>query len=267
MRKRIAGILTVVALTFAGQQARGEELKARCDADMQNRPEMAGRNAWARKCGYIDTATEATLNTIGMYTTFVGAVAPTNEVAGCQPLRFLGACVVYGCYADNQRVMFEGTYHPIADAALKRKPKTVTSLSPSWNLGDETVRYAEQPIESYTVGDNFDSLVRVGTENGFVVDVTSNHPFVDEYGQVIRADQIKPKETRLMTEQGPSVVTTYRDITYRGQVWNVEPKSLEKRANILFAEGFLMGSVRYQNEWAEDMSRRLLRDFIPIAGF
>jgi hypothetical protein len=70
-----------------------------------------------------------------------------------------------------------------------------------------------------------------------------------------------------MTVNGPSLVTLVRLLPYHGQVWNVEPATTRTLGNILFAEGFVTGSVRYQNEWAEDSTRLSLRDRLDPSAF
>jgi hypothetical protein len=47
------------------------------------------------------------------------------------------------------------------------------------------------------------------------------------------------------------------------KVYNLKPTTTDLTSNILVAQGYLSGSVRYQNEYIKYLNRVLLRHNIP----
>jgi hypothetical protein len=99
----LAGFLCVCSSATAWAQ-----LGTRCATDDDLSPsQVYGRNAWARKCGYISAGMEAYLDGEGMYQVFQNACfqnpcstnncpyfAPVSEYANCvYGLVLLGTCV------------------------------------------------------------------------------------------------------------------------------------------------------------------------------
>ena len=268
---RVRGYLMATAVTLsAAGNAAAASFKVRCEEDMLNSPQALGRNAWARKCGVLDAGDEAHNNMKGQYATFANFTAPTDPGAPCPPndfvMEYMGDCNIAGCYTPDQRVMFSGVYVPIADAA-RRDVGTVTAPNEMWTFADGATSVTEEPIGSYVVGDEFRDVIRIETQNGKSITVTDKHPMVTDAGEIIPAKSVVVGRTALMTVDGPSPVVAVRQLPYHGQVWNVEPATTRTLGNILFAEGFVTGSVRYQNEWAEDSTRLSLRDRLDPSAF
>jgi hypothetical protein len=263
-------LLITITILLGATTTRAASFKVRCEQDMLNSPQAAGRNAWARKCGVIDAGDEAHNNMKGQYATFANFNAPTDPGAPCPPAEFvmeyLGDCNVAGCYTPDQRVMFSGVYIPIVEAA-RRNVATLTTPNDSWTFADGVMSVTEEPIGSYVVGDEFRDVIAIETQNGKRITVTDKHPMVNDGGEIIPATAVAPGHTVLMTVDGPSTVVGVRQLPYRGQVWNVEPVTTRTMGNILFAEGFVTGSVRYQNEWAEDATRLSLRERLDASAF
>jgi len=55
----------------------------------------------------------------------------------------------------------------------------------------------------------------------------------------------------------------YGETDYFGKVYNIKPASTNRVANILIAQGFLVGSSRFQNEDADFINRIILGHGIP----
>ncbi len=243
-------------------------IKGRCSDDQANSHEqIVARNAWCLKCGYSDPEEVEWNNARDKYITFTNLNAPWDASHPCEAGGVvLGECRLAGCYTPGQRLMFAGTYMPIDDAAWDDGVSTVTSLRPDWFMED-TPAWVEEPIGAFVLGDENKPVLRIATENGFSLEVTDNHPMVDVDGNVLPASDIVESITHLLTEAGDAKVVSVTSRPYHGKVWNIEPESVRTEANIHLAEGFVTGSVRFQDEWAKDASRLHLRRRINANPF
>jgi hypothetical protein len=259
----VGGVLAPQS-TMAGSN----DIKVRCGGDTANTPQqVAGRNAWAAKCGYLEESDSQYQTAKGRYVTLSDYDAPWDANAPCSDGHaMLGWCVLAGCYTPEQRLMFNGEYIPIAEAALTRDVESIGAIGPNWAVGD-FVPWVEEPIEYFIAGDEKKPVLRITVENGFSLEVTDNHPLVDSDGDIVEAATVRPGETRLLTSHGPSLVTAVTARDYDGKVWNVQPVSTRTGANLHLAEGFVSGSIRYQNEWADDESRIHLRTHLDTTPF
>lgn len=61
----------------------------------------------------------------------------------------------------------------------------------------------------------------------------------------------------------PDPVTGVEKTTHFGKVYNIRPVSTEPVANILIAQGYLVGSARFQNDDVGYVNRILLFRAVP----
>lgn len=103
-------------------------------------------------------------------------------------------------------------------------------------------------------------------ENGRRLEVSPNHAIVAADGSVVPANTLREGDGIL--DQYWHVVPLLKIQTreYEGTVMNILPQSREKKENILIAEGFLTGSMRFQNQWARQSFRLMLRDNLDVTG-
>lgn len=254
-----------MALTFVSQGVRADEgnVNNRCkDDQIASAAEGIARNEWALKCRYIDAEDRDYFNRKGRYAVFTNYNAPRDANAPCvSGLAMLADCHI-GCFTASQRVMFGGHYEPIAQASALKK-STLTTLSTESRPGH--LAFAEEEIEYFVAGETTQDILVLAVQNGSKLEVTPNHPMVDSAGRVLRADAVKVGDS-LLTMAGPSTVTGVTAQAYNGKVWNVRPVSDKARANINIAEGFLTGSIRFQNEWSDQDHRLMLRKKLDITG-
>ncbi|WP_194869331.1 Hint domain-containing protein [Myxococcus sp. AB025B] len=237
-----------------------------------------GRNAWARKCGLITASREAYLNTENEYQVFTNGCfaypavpagsscsfhVPADEASACiTGLNKLGTCVA-GCTTPTQKVAFDGRMLPIPEAYASGVT-TVTALSPTSEPG--LLRYGEQTIRSYVAGDTQEDIFALETKEGRRLEVTAEHPMVLGDGTMVKARTLQAGDTLMGADGKPLHLTRVTVFSFKGQVWNVRPESQVKLENVMNAEGFLTGSVRFQNEWAQDDYRLSLRDEVDVGG-
>jgi hypothetical protein len=272
--------LIVVAVVSISSSA-WAQVETRCFQDDQilYTAQAMGRNAWARKCGYISAARETANNTFGDYAIFsngchtypnhtTGAACtfrvPIAESDPCltfTPL-YLGTCVV-GCYTGKEEVRFGDRYWPIEDAPYANL-STVTALTQNATL--TRPEFSEQPIRSFVAGDTEEDIFVLETAEGHRVEVTAEHPMVNGEGVMVRARTLKAGDVLLGINGQKATLSQVSVFRYKGKVWNVRPVSKEKMENVLDVEGLLTGSVRFQNEWSQDYFRLSVREDVDVSG-
>lgn len=256
------------------------QLSTRCFQDDQLvTTELArGRNAWARRCGLITATREAYLNAENEYQVFTNGCyaypavpqgstctfhVPATEASACIPnLVKLGTCVA-GCVTPSQNVEFAGRMLPVP-VAYEQGLATVTTLSKDSEAG--LLRYSEQPIRSYVAGETQEDIFTLETVEGRRLEVTAEHPMVLADGTMVKARTLQAGDTLLGADNTRLHLSRVTVFNFKGQVWNVRPESTNKLENVMNAEGFLTGSVRFQNEWAADDYRLNLRDDADVSG-
>lgn len=256
------------------------QLSTRCFQDDQLvTSELArGRNAWARRCGLITATREAYLNVENEYQVFTNGCyaypavpagssctfhVPATEASACVPnLAKLGTCVA-GCTTPTQKVQFAGRMLPVPEA-YEQGMSTVSALTKDAEPG--LLSFGEQTIRSYVAGETQEDIFALETQEGRRLEVTAEHPMVLEDGTMVKARTLKAGDA-LMGADGTSLhLNSVTVFNFKGTVWNVRPESREKIENVMNAEGFLTGSVRFQNEWAADDYRLSLRDDVNVSG-
>ncbi|NBD14302.1 MULTISPECIES: Hint domain-containing protein [Corallococcus] len=271
--------LAVLACAVLSSTA-SAQLATRCFTDDQltTTTLSQGRNNWSFKCGYISQAKRDFLNAEGEYQVYSGGCysfattgptttctfyVPVDVNAACIPnLVKLGTCVT-GCYTAKQRVSFGGEYWPIADAYASGV-RTVTALTKDALL--DAPATGEQPIRAFVAGDTVEDVFAIETADGRRVEVTAEHPMVLASGEMVKAKSLKDGDLLLGTQGERVEIRQISVFRYEGKTWNVQPTSHEKIENVLDVEGLLTGSVRFQNEWADDHYRLSLRDEASVDG-
>ncbi|MCY1019996.1 Hint domain-containing protein [Pyxidicoccus sp. MSG2] len=271
----LAALACVVLSTTASAQ-----LATRCFTDDQltTTTLSQGRNNWSYKCGYISAAKRDFLNSEGEYQVYSGgcySFAVTGATATCTffipadvnapcvaNLVKLGTCVT-GCYTAREKVAFDGKYWPIEDA-YAAGVKSVTALTRDALL--ESPSTGEQAIRTFVAGDTVEDVFAIQTADGRRVEVTSEHPMVIASGEMVKAKTLKKGDLLLGTRGEKVEISDISVFRYEGKTWNVQPVSHEKIENVLDVKGLLTGSVRFQNEWADDHYRLSLRDEASVDG-
>ena len=268
---KISVLACLLFVIGASSIASAQVLTGRCTEDqLTNATDAAGRNAWAANCGYISAAAQAFYNSDGDYVVFTtgcghagcNPFVPITATAMCSSgLAVLGSCKT-GCYTPEQKVLFNGAYSGVQHAFESHK-LTVTALTAGSTLRD--MSFADQPIQTYVAGPTTEDIFVLRDNRGDTVKVTAQHPMVLADGTVVKAHTLK-KGDRLAKANGTTArLTEVKTVSFTGTVWNVEPASRDKTENILVGQGFLTGSVRFQNEWADEGFRLSRRDDLDVS--
>jgi hypothetical protein len=263
-------MLACLLLVIGKSSIASAQLTARCSEDALGVADAQGRNGWAYNCSYISQAARDFYNSDGDYVVFtVGCghagcmpFIPVTPGAGCiGGLTILGFCKA-GCYTPEQKVLFNGAYSGVQHA-YESHETTVTALTAGSTL--RGMSFAEQPIQTYVAGDTTEDIFVLKDKQGDTVKVTSEHPMVLADGTVVKAKTLKKGDRLAKADGTTSRLTEVKTFSFTGTVWNVEPASHDKTENILVGQGFLTGSVRFQNEWADEVFRLSRRDDLDVS--
>ncbi len=167
-----------------------------------------------------------------------------------------------GCYAPDQRLLFSDGEANIQDAAREGREDLMT-LSPESTLDD--LKLQPNTVSSYTtdVRDSEHILYEVSTESGGLLRVTNEHPVITSEGRLVKAETLVAGDELVRVDGTPDRIVEVRKTTHFGKVYNVRPVSRDQVSNILVAQGYLVGSARFQNEDVEHINRLLLYRAIP----
>jgi len=243
------------------------DLQERCAEDLIQSAAMAnGRNQWALACRLITKIDYDCATNNGYYWTFNSTTggpnrAPMRPGVGCDGFRKFTMCPA-GCFESSMRVQF-GSHYMTPAEAYDAGMGTVTALSEDASL--EHLSFVEEPIGTFVRGPETGDLIQITSSGGGKLLVTHNHPMIDATGTLLPASAVKVGMS-LATVEGAARVTSVHRVAYDGPVWNVKPRKAEPKANVNVAEGFLTGSIRYQNEWASEAARLLLRQSLDVSA-
>jgi len=260
-------LLALIATGLAAEDAWAVDLQERCAEDQIASAAMAnGRNQWALACHLITKIDYDCATNNGYYWTFNSTTggpnrAPLRPGLACDGFRKFTMCPA-GCFEATMRVSFGDRYMTPAEA-FGAGVGAVTALSEGASL--DHLAFVEEPIGTFVRGRETGDLVEITCNTGATLRVTHNHPMIDATGTLLPARDVQVG-TSLATVAGAARVTAVRRVPHDGLVWNVKPVKAEPKANVNVAEGFLTGSIRYQNEWASDAARLLLRQSLDVSA-
>jgi hypothetical protein len=166
------------------------------------------------------------------------------------------------CYAPDQALRFsDGDVNIVA--ALKAKRDDLVTLSPDATLDDLATQTSK--VYSYTaeLRDAENVIYTLTTASGGSLSVTNEHPIITSFGRLVQAQKLVEGDELLKADGTPDPITRIEKTTRFGRVYNVKPASTVPVANILIAQGYLVGSARFQNDDIGYVNRILLFRGVP----
>jgi hypothetical protein len=106
-------------------------------------------------------------------------------------------------------------------------------------------------------------IITLRMKSGGELRVTNEHPLVTSEGVMKRAEDLVVGESLVRDNGASDPVVSMSSTTEFTKVYNLQPTTTDLTSNILVAQGYLSGSVRYQNEYVKYLNRVLLRQNIP----
>ena len=192
--------------------------------------------------------------------------APRDGEASCDwlqkimpgaEIKIIGYCGV-GCLTGDQLVEFGEGEAQIGSKDAARA-KTVVTLQEGAQLGG--LLYRLSPLRQIVsdIEPKKQSLLKFVTASGKSIQVTPNHPLVDQQGRVRRADQFVTGDSLVHSSGELDAISKIEPFEIVGKVYNVKVDSEKIEENIYIAQGFLNGSSKLQNEYVRYLNRQLLR--------
>jgi len=167
-----------------------------------------------------------------------------------------------GCYTPDQSLRFSTGDVNIVDALNARRDDIVT-LSPDATIDEPRTKVSTVYSYTHDVFDAKQPIVKLTTASGGSLSVTKAHPVLVSNGRLVRADKLRESDELLKADGMPDPITRIERTNFFGKVYNLRPTATERVANILIAQGFLVGSARFQNEDVSFVNRALLFRAVP----
>jgi hypothetical protein len=166
------------------------------------------------------------------------------------------------CYAPDQSLRFSKGDVNIVEAMTAKRDDLVT-LTPDATLDNLATQTSK--VYSYTteIRDAENTIFELSTASGGSLRVTGEHPVVTGEGRLVKASQLAEGDELLKPDGTTDVITAVEKATHFGKVYNIKPVSREPVANLLIAQGYVVGSARFQNDDVKYINRVLLFRAIP----
>jgi len=209
-------------------------------------------------CNASDVCTVNNPNDCNLYTDTGGLHVANTTVSGF----FVNGYCVSSCYLPDQQIAFEGGNEGILDA-MNQLRTGVTTLTAKSTLND--IKTHTDEVASYTrdIREAKQVIFTITTRSGGQLKVTDKHPILEGDGRIVEARSIKAGNRLIKPDGTRDEVVSVTQADYFGKVYNIKPASTNRVANILIAQGFLVGSSRFQNEDADLINRIILGHGIP----
>jgi hypothetical protein len=166
------------------------------------------------------------------------------------------------CYTPDQSLLFSKGEVNILEA-MKAKRDDVVTLTPDATLDDLATQTSR--VFSYTaeIRDAEQVIYKIRTVSGGSLSVTNEHPIITSEGRLVKAESLAAGDELLHADGTPDPIVAVEKTKFFGKVYNIKPVSTEPVANILIAQGYLVGSARFQNDDVGYMNRILLFRGVP----
>jgi hypothetical protein len=191
--------------------------------------------------------------------------APTNKDSQCVPIPagfIWKASCRSSCYAPEQQILFPEGLFAIKQAFEQKLPSVMVVDEESTM---EKVTLSPIKLSHYTISrkDGKQEILVFRTLSGGKLKVTPNHPLLDQEGIIREASSFKAGDSLIRLQGGRDLIVSIEPETFFGRVYNLAPRTESLVNNIVVAEGFLSGSELYQNEFNDQMNRRIFRATLP----
>lgn len=169
------------------------------------------------------------------------------------------------CYTPDQTVRFSTGDVNILDAFNAIRNDVVT-LTPDATLDNPTTQVTG--VYSYTreSRDVTQAVWTLTTASGGTLRVTNQHPVMVSSagsGRLVMAERLHVGDDMVKADGTPDTIVRIEKGSHFGRVYNIAPAPTDHVANILIAQGFLVGSSRFQNDDLRYMNRALLFRAVP----
>lgn len=288
-----------LALLMICSVASGQNHTSRCKNDNLNKPQATGRVEWTGSCAgdyiirmyeraempkiprkqIVPTVVHDWLHLMGVrrerpvYPIFTAdksqgpqwiaptAVDPNCKVKVPKPMEIYTTCMA-SCYHPDEEVLFDSGFVPVPEAKQENLNGLMV-LGDSSTIGNIELlpKDVHTYVESRTETDH--KLVKLTMASGKQLRVTTNHPLLDGKGYMREAGSLAAGDSLLDQTGRPEEIAAIELEDYFGKVYNLQPKTVSLKGNVIVAGGYLSGSNWYQNGGYSHIGSRILREEIP----
>jgi len=207
--------------------------------------------------GYFDVAK-------GEFTNPKDYVAPTSDSGSCDaipPGYQVAFFCASGCYSPEQGLLFVGGYENLVDAKSKGLGAivSVSAQSTLEELKLQESRLGEIIGDIGSAAKASQRMLHFVMASGGELKITLNHPLVTADGKMRRADELAKGDLLVRADGTLDPIKDIVEYTHAGKVYNVSVDSSDPKEQIVIAQGYLNGSLYYQNEGVRELNRKLLR--------
>lgn len=166
------------------------------------------------------------------------------------------------CYTPDQNILFQKGEMPIIDAVKSLRSDLVTLSSDSTM---DSIKLANNETYGYTVEtrDTEHNIFAISTASGGKLNVTDNHPVINGEGRIVEAKTLKIGHELVRADGSRDAIVSIEQVKHVGKVYNIRPVTEDLVSNVLVAQGFLVGSSRFQNDDVGYMNRVILYSNVP----
>jgi hypothetical protein len=203
-----------------------------------------------------------TFNDCRLYKDKNGQIPWTGDATNPSANFYVVAYCEASCYAPDQKLLFSDGEANIVEA-MKQGREDLMTLSPDATLDSPSLQ--KNTVYSYTseIRDAEHVIYEINTASGGQLRLTNEHPVINSEGRLVKAESLVEGDELLKADGTPDKVVSVQKTTHFGKVYNVKPVSRDPVSNILVAQGYLVGSARFQNDDVEYMNRVLLFRSVP----
>jgi hypothetical protein len=193
-----------------------------------------------------------------LYTDAAGTHRADTSVTGL----FVNGYCTSGCYTPDQQISFASGDEPIL-SALSSLRTGVLTLTPDSTL--EHVKLTTDEVSSYSrdIRDATLVIFEIRTRSGGQLRVTDKHPVVVDDGRIVEARTLKAGTRLIKADGSRDAIVSVTQTSQLGKAYNLKPTATNRVANLIIAQGFLVGSSRFQNEDVDYVNRIILGHSIP----
>ena len=201
----------------------------------------------------------------GANAAWIGPISEATSCAAGAPLpsdyHWIADCLS-SCYKPSGKLSFGGHAVPIGEAR-SRGIAEVDVLSPESTL--EQPVQTSLPVDYYVESfqETWHDIIRLKMLSGGVLEVTDNHPLLDQNGLMKEAMLFNLADSLVQANGELDPVVEIEEERWFGKVENIQPSSTQTSHNIVIAEGYLSGSSWFQNDGESQKGRILDRANIP----
>jgi len=218
-------------------------------------------------CDPTDVCTMSNLNDCSLYTD-AGGVNRYNPAAATPTAPpsstgfYVNGYCTSSCYLPDQQIAFSGGNEGILDA-MNELRTGVTTLTPTSTLDRIKTRTDEVASYTHDLHEAKQVIFTITTKSGGQLKVTEKHPILIGDGRIVQAQSVKVGNQLIKQDGARDTVVSVTQADYFGKVYNIKPASTNRVANLLIAQGYLVGSSRYQNDDVDLINRIILGHGIP----